>query len=126
MGDRVRDEARAVVAALRWWAGGPIAATGAFVLIGGALYLLGTILVTIVFNVPRNDALGAIDAASLNGARLWDDYLISGTARNQVRTAAALAAAASLTTALCSLGDGGLLAAFNARGCWRHENPRHR
>ena len=29
----------------------------AYLLIGAGLYLVGTILVTIVFNVPRNDAL---------------------------------------------------------------------
>jgi uncharacterized membrane protein len=69
-------------------------------LIGGALYLIGTILVTIVFNVPRNDALAAVDAASASGASLWADYLTSWTAWNHVRTVAAVAAAASLTIAL--------------------------
>ena len=70
--------------------------------IGIALYLVGTILVTIVFNVPRNDALASIDPASANGASLWAGYLISWTAWNHVRTVAALAAAASLTIALVS------------------------
>ena len=69
-------------------------------LIGSGLYLVGVILVTIVFNVPRNNALAAVDAASSNGASLWADYLISWTAWNHVRTVAALAAAASLTIAL--------------------------
>ena len=36
-------------------------------LAGGALYVLGTILVTIAFNVPRNDALAAADS----GKRRW-------------------------------------------------------
>jgi uncharacterized membrane protein len=76
-------------------------------LVGSALYLVGTILVTIVFNVPRNDALAAVDPASPNGESLWADYLISWTAWNHVRTAAAVAAAASLTIALSLLRAGG-------------------
>ena len=35
----------------------------AYLLVGSLLYLVGTILVTIVFNVPRNDALAAVDPA---------------------------------------------------------------
>lgn len=71
-------------------------------LIGGALYLIGTILVTILFNVPRNDALAAVDPASAEGASLWARYLTEWTAWNHVRTAAALAGAALLTVGLCS------------------------
>ncbi|HSS65716.1 MAG TPA: anthrone oxygenase family protein [Gammaproteobacteria bacterium] len=70
-----------------------------YMLSGGALYLIGTILVTIVFNVPRNDALAAVDPESADGARLWADYLKSWTAWNHVRTAAALASAALFTVA---------------------------
>jgi len=69
--------------------------------VGSLLYLIGTILVTIVFNVPRNDALAAVNTESADGARLWAGYVTSWTAWNHVRTAAALAAAASLTVALC-------------------------
>ena len=74
---------------------------GVFLLVGGLLYLFGTVLVTILFNVPRNEALAAVDPASSEGARLWAGYVSGWTARNHVRTAAALAAAASLTVALC-------------------------
>jgi uncharacterized membrane protein len=72
----------------------------AYLLAGSLLYLIGTLLVTIVFNVPRNDALAAVDPASSEGAALWAGYLVSWTAWNHVRTAAALAAAALLTLAL--------------------------
>jgi uncharacterized membrane protein len=72
----------------------------AWLLAGSLLYIVGTTLVTIVFNVPRNDALAAVDPASADGARLWAGYVTSWTAWNHVRTAAALAAAASLTVAL--------------------------
>jgi uncharacterized membrane protein len=82
----------------RWQAPG-----SAYLLTGGLLYLVGTILVTIMFNVPRNNGLAAVDPASADGARLWADYLTSWTAWNHVRTATSLAAAASLTIALCQL-----------------------
>jgi len=57
------------------------------------LYLLGTIGVTIVFNVPRNDRLAQLPAADQASAAAWQDYLSSWTVWNHVRTAAALAAA---------------------------------
>jgi len=72
----------------------------AYLLAGGLLYFVGSFLVTIAFNVPRNNALAAIDPASAAGASLWASYLTAWTAWNHVRTAAALAAAASLTVAL--------------------------
>jgi uncharacterized membrane protein len=64
-------------------------------LAGGALYLIGTIFVTIVFNVPRNDALAALVPASSDAGTFWADYLSSWTAWNHLRTIAALAAAVS-------------------------------
>lgn len=73
-----------------------------YLLSGSLLYLVGGVLVTIVFNVPRNNALAAVDPASDAGARLWQGYLTGWTAWNHVRTAACLAAAALLTIALCS------------------------
>jgi len=73
---------------------------GGFLLVGSLLYLFGTILVTIVFNVPRNNALAAADPASAEGARLWAGYVAGWTTWNHVRTAAALAAAAALSIAL--------------------------
>jgi len=69
-------------------------------LAGSAFYIIGTIVVTIAFNVPRNDALAAVDPDSNEGAGLWRRYLTEWTAWNHVRTVAALAAAALLTIAL--------------------------
>jgi len=77
-----------------------------YLLAGCLLYLAGTFLVTLVFNVPRNDALAAVDPLSAEGAKLWAAYLNGWTAWNHVRTAAALAAAASITIALCSKSPG--------------------
>ncbi len=64
------------------------------------LYILGTIGVTIAFNVPLNDALAAVKPESAEGATLWAAYLSRWTAWNHVRTLAALAAAALFTTVL--------------------------
>lgn len=67
---------------------------------GSLLYLVGTVIVTIAFNVPRNNALAAVDPLSAAGAAAWGRYVPSWTARNTARTIAALLAAALLTMAL--------------------------
>jgi uncharacterized membrane protein len=71
-----------------------------FLLVGSTLYLVGTILVTIAFNVPLNDALAAVEPASAEGVSLWHRYLARWTTWNHVRTAASLIAAAALMMAL--------------------------
>jgi uncharacterized membrane protein len=90
----------AVLAAwgLVWWR----RPGSASLLAGGLLYLTGTLLVTFVCNVPRNNALAAVDADSAEGSRLWVQYVRGWTAWNHVRTAAALAAAAFLTVSLAT------------------------
>jgi uncharacterized membrane protein len=70
------------------------------VLAGSVLYLVGTILVTIRFNVPLNNELAAVQADGLNAASTWSRYVAVWTKWNHVRTAAALAAAALLTIAV--------------------------
>jgi uncharacterized membrane protein len=80
---------------LRWREPG-----AAYLLAGSLLYLVGVILATMVFNVPRNDALAAVAPASPEGASFWTNYLSSWTAWNHVRTAASLLAGALLTVAL--------------------------
>ena len=80
---------------LRWHEPG-----AAYLLAGGMLYLAGTLLVTIAFNVPRNEALAAVAPADPNSAKLWAGYVAGWTAWNHVCTAAALAAAASFSIAL--------------------------
>jgi uncharacterized membrane protein len=71
-----------------------------YVIVGALLYVIGNPIVTMVFNVPRNDALQAMDATSAEAARYWADFVVSWTMWNHVRTVTALAAAASLTWAL--------------------------
>jgi len=59
---------------------------------GGVLYLVGSIVVTAVANVPRNNALAAADPAASDGAELWSRYLREWTGWNHVRTVATTAA----------------------------------
>ena len=72
----------------------------ALVIAGGALYLVGTIGVTIACNVPLNDGLATLLPQGADAAGRWDEYVTKWTAWNHVRTVAALASAAMLTAAL--------------------------
>src|SRR5262245_30122907 len=56
----------AIAALIMWGRPGTIA-----VLAGSALYLVGTILVTMRLNVPLNDELAAVKPDSAEGASLW-------------------------------------------------------
>ena len=71
-----------------------------YLLIGSVLYVVGSFLVTIVFNVPRNEALSSVAPTDPNSASLWSDYVTNWTAWNHVRTVASLAAAGSFSIAL--------------------------
>jgi uncharacterized membrane protein len=74
--------------------------TTALVLAGGALYLIGTIGVTMVCNVPLNNSLAKLDPQDAGAAARWEEFVRRWTAWNHVRTVAALAATAALTLAL--------------------------
>jgi uncharacterized membrane protein len=71
-----------------------------WLLAGSVLYFVGTFVVTMVFNVPRNNALDAVDAATTEGAKVWAGYLVTWTFWNHVRTVAALGAMVALIVAL--------------------------
>jgi uncharacterized membrane protein len=85
----------AVMALLRWSEPG-----AALLIIACALHLIGNIAVTMVFNVPLNNALAAADPASAGGAALWSRYLSTWTAWNHVRTLSCLASLALLIGAI--------------------------
>lgn len=72
----------------------------AYLLMGSCLYLVGTLFVTLRCNVPMNDALAIVQPHNPDAVGLWHHYLTRWTFWNHVRTAAALAATASLTLAL--------------------------
>ena len=71
-----------------------------YLLVGSALYLVGTIVLTIVYHVPRNEALATMEPRGADAESHWRRYLSGWTAWNHVRAAAALAAATTLTIAL--------------------------
>jgi uncharacterized membrane protein len=95
MGTAVACVVLAIASLFNWTASG-----AAWLLVGSLLYIIGTFMVTIGFNVPRNNALAAVAPSSAEAAQIWARYLKSWTTWNHVRTAAAVAAAASLTTGL--------------------------
>jgi len=76
------------IAALAEWS-----SPASLYLLGGALlYVVGCVLVTVMFNVPLNNKLKAVNPESSDGASLWSAYLTTWTAWNTVRTVASLAA----------------------------------
>lgn len=85
---------------LAWRHGGQ--STG-LLIAAGALYLIGTVGVTIVGNVPLNDALARTAAATTNAAS-WASWSSAWTGRNHLRTVAALAATATYALALLRAG----------------------
>ena len=57
---------------------------------GAAVYVLGSIVVTIAFNVPLNNRLAAVDSESEEGTKIWEIYLVMWTRWNHVRTIATI------------------------------------
>jgi uncharacterized membrane protein len=75
------------LAVFRWSGPGSVA-----VLAGGVIYVAGMLGVTLVFNVPLNDALAAADPSSAEGASLWARYIGDWTFWNHVRLIASIGA----------------------------------
>jgi uncharacterized membrane protein len=87
-----------VVSLVRWYDSASV-----YLILGGLLYLVGSFLVTIVFNVPKNNALASASPASPDSTSLWQNYLDKWTAWNHVRTVAAVAAMAMLVIGLYTM-----------------------
>lgn len=84
------------VRSLRTWG----ARSSALMLAGSALYLIGTIGITIAYHVPRNDRLATLDPGGPGAAAVWNGYVRNWTLLNHVRAGAALVAAVLLLLAL--------------------------
>lgn len=67
---------------------------------GGAVYLVGAILVTIVGNVPLNAGLAKLDPRTADATGYWRRFVRAWTAWNHVRAVAALVATALLMVGL--------------------------
>jgi uncharacterized membrane protein len=97
LGTTLASGALGLIALFRWGEPGSPA-----LLAGGILYVLGMFACTMLFNVPLNNALDAVQPGSSEGAAVWARYLKDWTFWNHVRTVAALAATALFTYALCA------------------------
>jgi uncharacterized membrane protein len=67
---------------------------------GSLLYLVGTFGVTVVVNVPMNNALDALDSASDTSGSYWRTYLRRWTAWNHLRALLGTAASVLLILAV--------------------------
>ncbi|NNE96197.1 MAG: DUF1772 domain-containing protein [Acidimicrobiales bacterium] len=65
--------------------------TGHTSLLAAIVLSIGSTLVTITLNVPRNNALDAVESDSAAGATLWNDYLVTWTRANTARSLASIA-----------------------------------
>jgi uncharacterized membrane protein len=86
-----------VLAFFRWGEPGAMA-----MLAGGVLYVLGMFVVTMVFNVPLNDALAAVHPSSPEAASLWVHYLKDWTFWNHMRTVASTGACVFFIAAIAA------------------------
>ena len=68
-------------------------------LLGSLLYLVGTFGVTVVFNVPLNNALAGYSAGTSDAAQYWQSYVSQWLKWNHVRTVTSVSASALLTWA---------------------------
>ncbi len=68
--------------------------------IGGGVYVLGSIGVTVAINVPLNNKLAAVKPDSEEGARMWDIYLSRWTWWNHIRSLATIASTIFLIVAV--------------------------
>jgi uncharacterized membrane protein len=66
------------------------------------IYLVGSVGVTMAFNVPRNNRLASLEATSAEAARYWPVYVREWLAWNHVRCVASLAAAVVTMLAVAS------------------------
>lgn len=69
-------------------------------LAGAVFYLVGSPLVTMVFNVPLNNRLAATEPNAPDAPAFWAEYLRVWTAWNHARTVLSLGATALFTLAL--------------------------
>jgi uncharacterized membrane protein len=78
-----------------------LAAQGSLaMLIGGVLYVVTMFVVTMIFNVPLNNALAASDGGSTGARATWARYRKDWTVWNHVRTIGSLAASVLFVYAL--------------------------
>lgn len=73
----------------KWW-----------ILAGAVLYLVGVVMLTGGYHIPRNDHLMTIDVNSPGAAKEWADFIKEWVPMNHVRTLAAIGSFGSFVMAL--------------------------
>ncbi|HEX5958170.1 MAG TPA: anthrone oxygenase family protein [Hyphomicrobiaceae bacterium] len=68
-----------------------------WLILGSVLYIAGVFVVTVLANVPMNNALDAVHASVPQAAAHWSQFLVDWTRWNHVRTGTSILAAALLT-----------------------------
>ena len=66
-----------------------------YIFLGSVLYFVGSLMVTVFFNVPKNEALAKVDVLDSSSESFWKDYVDTWLVWNHVRTVASVLAAAS-------------------------------
>jgi uncharacterized membrane protein len=85
-----------IVLALAKWSSAP----SAWLIAGGVIYLAGSIAVTMIFNVPLNNALESTALDSAEAAPMWSRYMAEWVPWNHVRTLACTASLACFIMAI--------------------------
>lgn len=87
----------AVIGVMQWGSAGAWQ-----MVIGGALYLVGMLVVTMIGNVPLNNALEATDAAGPDAGAMWRRYMQRWLPWNHVRTVSCTVSLALLIGAIAA------------------------
>ena len=97
LGTTVAGAALVVMGALRFSEPGAVS-----MIAGGGLYVIGMFVVTVVFNVPLNNALAAVQPSAPEASAVWVAYLKDWVFWNHVRTVASVVASALFIAALAA------------------------
>jgi uncharacterized membrane protein len=97
LGTTVAGAALVVMGALRFSEPGAVS-----MIAGGGLYVIGMFVVTMVFNVPLNNALAAVQPLAPEAGTVWTAYLKDWVLWNHVRTVASVIASALFVVALAA------------------------
>lgn len=65
-----------------------------YLITGSMFYLIGSLMVTGIFNVPKNEALAKVEISAASSVSHWHNYVDKWTNWNHVRTVSSLLAAA--------------------------------
>jgi uncharacterized membrane protein len=84
-------------AAFKWDGDGTVRL---LILLGCALYLVGSFLLTGAYHIPKNDALDKVDPHAADAAKVWADFMKAWVPWNSVRALASVGSMAAFAVAL--------------------------